>query len=624
MRLYSGMVQEFVDDSVHNRIADKLRDAFFASYRHHPSPSEQRSWRDSLRAAAQVFQAASLTDHGVLLEYQLPMTSRRLDCLVVGRDEMLRDQAIILELKQWEACEEADGDRVVTFVGGAHRDVLHPSVQVGHYRQYLQDFHTAFFEEDPPVNLRACAYLHNYSLTEGDPLRAPKFQPYLSACPMYGADDVDGLVAFLGSSLARGGGMHVLRRVEQSRFRPSKKLLDHVGGILLHKPEYTLLDEQVVAFDRVLAAARDGYKDKRKTVVLIRGGPGTGKSVIALNLLAALSKAELNSDYVTGSKAFTTTLRQIVGSRAAGKVRYFNSYADADFNAIDVLICDEAHRLRISSNNRFTPSAKRSKKAQIEELFHVAKVSVFFIDDKQVVKPDEIGSSEYVLAKAKEHSCRVFDYTLEAQFRCAGSDAFVGWINNTLEIERTPHVLWDLNERFEFKIMDSPAELEAAIESKLSAGCTGRLAAGFCWPWSDPKADGTLEQDVVLGAYRRPWNARPNAGRLAKGIPPAPLWAYEKTGFGQIGCVYTAQGFEFDYVGVIFGDDLVYRHGQGWTGIKEHSEDVTVKRAKDKYLDLVKNTYRVLLTRGMKGCYVYFMDRETRDFVLSRTERTKD
>jgi len=623
MRLYRGTVTDFIDDSVHNRIAEKLKSAFFASFRFEPNPSEVNSWRNSLRATSQVFEEAKLTDHGVLLEYQLPMTSKRLDCLVTGRDEMLRDQAVIIELKQWDRCDEADGERIVTFVGGANRDVLHPSVQVGQYRQYLQDCHTAFHEGDYPIGLRACAYLHNYSFTKNDPLLADKFKPEITRSPLFCGDNVDHLSTFLRSSLTRGDGLHVLSRIEQSKFRPSKKLLDHVGRIIDGRPEYILLDEQLVAFDRVLTAAKEGYKDKRKTLILVRGGPGTGKSVVALNLLAALSKLGLNSDYVTGSKAFTTTLRQIVGSRAAAKVKYFNSYASAEFNAFDVLICDEAHRIRITSNSRFTPKAERSPKPQIEELLHAAKVTVIFIDDKQVVKPDEIGSSSYVLQKAQEHSCRVYDYKLEAQFRCSGSDAFVNWVNNTLEVERTANVLWDFNDGFDFRVLDSPLDLENAVKAKVQAGATGRLTAGFCWPWSNPRPDGTLVEDVVAGDFARPWNARPDAGRLAKGVPPAPLWAYDPNGLAQVGCIYTAQGFEFDYAGVIFGNDLVYRHGTGWVGTKEHSKDRTVKQAKGKFTDLVKNTYRVLLTRGMKGCYVYFIDRETRDFFLSRTERVR-
>jgi len=249
---------------------------------------------------------------------------------------------------------------------------------------------------------------------------------------------------------------------------------------------------------------------------------------------------------------------------------------------------------------------------------------VFFIDDDQIVRPGEIGSCQYIRNEAEKLHCEVKEFELEAQFRCSGSDAFVGWVNNTLEIQRTPHVIWNQAEEFDFKILPSPDQLEAAIREKVAAGNTGRLSAGFCWPWSKPKQDGTLVDDVVIGNYKRPWNARSDAGRLGPGIPKESLWAYEEGGLEQVGCIYTAQGFEFDYVGVIFGPDLIYApDSASWRGDKTKSFDTVVKRSGDSFVQLVKNTYRVLLTRGIKGCYVHFMDKNTENFFRSRMEDTR-
>jgi hypothetical protein len=354
-------------------------------------------------------------------------------------------------------------------------------------------------------------------------------------------------------------------------------------------------------------------------VLIVRGGPGTGKSVIAINLMARLLRGGFNAHYATGSRAFTQTLREVIGRRAAPQFRFFNSYQDAEPNAVDVLICDEAHRIRARSANRFTPKAKRSDEPQIQEILRAAKVAVFLIDDKQVVRPDEVGSVEYIREHAAAAGCRVYDYQLEAQFRCAGSDAFVSWVNNTLGIERTAHVLWEGDEAFDFRIVGSPEELDRLIRQKAAEGFSARMTAGYCWPWSEPRDDGTLVEDVVIGDYRRPWNARPEARRLARGIPPAPLWAHAPGGIDQVGCVYTAQGFEFDYAGVIWGPDLTYDFDrQEWLGHKQASHDRKVKAARENFTDLIKNTYRVLLSRGLKGCYVHFMDRETERFVRSR------
>jgi hypothetical protein len=316
------------------------------------------------------------------------------------------------------------------------------------------------------------------------------------------------------------------------------------------------------------------------------------------------------------------TLRKIIGTRGSVQFKYFNSYMQAEKNAVDVLICDEAHRLRRVSASRYTPKTERTDKPQIKELIDSSKVSVFFIDDVQVVRPDEIGSVEYIKKHAKANDCAIHEYELEAQFRCSGSDAFVNWVNNTLGIRRTANAIWTGDEDFDFRIYDTLESLETAIRNKDKKGHKARMTAGFCWEWSKkPKSDGTLHEDVIIDGFRRPWNARPEATKLAKGIPKATLWAHDPNGINQIGCIYTAQGFEFDYVGVIFGNDLVYDlDEQKWIGKPENSGDPVVRRSKDQFIDLVKNTYRVLLSRGLKGCYVYFMDKDTERFFKSRIE----
>ncbi|HVZ55759.1 MAG TPA: DUF2075 domain-containing protein [Chitinophagaceae bacterium] len=625
MRLYSGTSSQFITDTIQNQITEKLYQAFFSYYRYYPSENEKRSWQNSLRSLKDIFQLGNLNDHGVLLEYQLPLTSKRLDCMICGQDDRRAGHAVIIELKQWEKCQVSDCENeVATFVGGAVREVLHPSVQVGQYKMYLEDTHTAFYEGDNPVTLSACSYLHNYNYYTEDVIFDRKFERVLTDYPLFTADDVDRFTGYLTGKLAGGNGLEVLRRVEESRYRPSRKLMTHVGNIIKGKSEYVLLDEQKIVYDKVLNLARKGFHDKQKHTLIIKGGPGTGKSVIALNLMADLLLAGYNAHYATGSKAFTETLWEIIGKRGSAQFKYFNSYAGAALHEIDVLICDEAHRIRETSNSRFTPAAKRSKLYQIEEILHASKVSVFFIDDNQIVRPNEIGSVRHIKEYAGKFRARVYEYELEAQFRCNGSDGFVNWVNNTLGIRKTANIIFDRHEDFDFRIFDSPRELEKAIYEKVAEGHTGRMTAGFCWKWSDPDPSGNLVNDVSVETYSRPWNAKPDAKRLSRDIPKASVWAYSPNGINQVGCIYTAQGFEFDYVGVIFGKDLVYRFGRGWVGNPAESFDTVVKRSKDRFIDLVKNTYRVLLTRGMKGCYVYFLDKETEQFFRSRIEYTQE
>lgn len=350
MRLYSGSSKQFIEDTVRNQIAEKLKSAFFAYYRYNPPPAEITSWRNSLRAISQVFQYADLLDHGVLLEYQLPLTSRRLDCMICGMGETRQEYAVIIELKQWDKCRPAESpNELLTWVGGSEREVLHPSVQVGQYKMYLEDTLTAFYDEPHPVKLDACTYLHNYNYYTEDPLQEDKFRRVLDQFPVFTADDVPSLREYLQNRLHLGQGLDVLKKVEESRYRPSKKLMDHVGNIIKGKSEYVLLDEQLVVYDKVLTEASKGFHDKQKTVLIVKGGPGTGKSVIAINLMADLLLKGYNTHYATGSRAFTTTLRKIIGARGAAQFKYFNSYSDAERDVVDVLISDEAHgRITVS------------------------------------------------------------------------------------------------------------------------------------------------------------------------------------------------------------------------------------------------------------------------------------
>lgn len=620
MELYSGHIDQFIEQATQNQIAILLQESFFSYFGYHPPEAEVRSWKNSLRTVKDVFESSGFHDHGIFLEYQLPLSSKRLDCMVCGTDQNKNENAVIIELKQWESCEAGLSDKVVTWTGGGNREVLHPSVQVGNYASYLEDNHLAFHGEDP-VALSACAYLHNYSFGHDDPILSGQFSEYLDRYPLFSSDDFFSVSQFLQQNLSNGAGIPVLEKIKERKYAPSKKLLFQVSKVIKGNDRYDLLDDQLIAFDKVMTSVKAGLEKNRKRVILIKGGPGTGKSVIAINLMAELSSQGLNVQYATGSKAFTETLRKTIGGKGKAQFKYFNSYINAEENIIDVLIADESHRIRATSNNRYTPKVKRSSSPQIDELISVSKLPVFFIDDLQAVRPGEIGSSEYIKSTAERMGCELFEYQLDIQFRCLGSDRFVQWIDNTLELRKTAEKIWDseINE-FEFKIMNSPHELYAAIKQKNDeTPNSARMVAGFCWKWSNPNPDGTLVKDVVIDDFAMTWEGKDSGGRLAPGVPPAALWPYEPAAVSQIGSIYTIQGFEFEYVGVIIGKDIMYSFDQfHWEGHPENSADTVVKRSGDSFLNLVKNTYRVLLSRALKGCYVYFVDKDTEKFFRTR------
>ena len=623
MHLYSGTTEQFIGDAVRNRLATQLADRFFDEFRYRPSPSEVTSWQNSLRAMSDVLQLADLKDQGILVELRLPLTSKRLDCLVTGTDRVRGDSAVIVELKQWTNAGRSTITDCVTIAHGSRiKDHLHPSAQVAGYQRYLLDTHPAF--SDGSVSLDGCAYLHNATFNPSSPIFDPALSRLTDRYPAFAGDQADGLASFLDDRIAGPDDGSILDKIASTTFRPHKRLLDHVARVIRHEPAFVLLDEQQVAYNAIMDSVRAAGQNKQQVAFLVEGGPGTGKSVIAVNLVAELSALGLRSIHATGSKAFTQNLRQNVGTRATALFSYFMSLASIS-EQLDVLVLDEAHRIREVSGNRFTRKADRSGKSQIDDILDASRVTVFFIDDLQVVRPEEVGSSELIRnAAAEARGIPIREFELEAHFRANGSDGFVQWIDNTLDIGRTPQILWPMSDDFDFRVVDSIEALEALIRGQAAQGATSRLVAGFCWPWSNPEPDGQLVSDVVVGDWRMPWNARAEAGRLAAGIPKSDYWASDPGGLNQVGCVYTAQGFEFDYVGVIFGRDLVYRPGVGWVGQPSESKDRYVASknvSTEAFTEYVKNIYRVLLSRGLRGCYVHFLDVQTRDFVLSRLER---
>lgn len=626
-QLYWGRTTEFVGLAAGTALVQRLEDAWFDAHGSSPTEAEKRSWRHSLARLALAIDSAQLNDHGILVEFQVPMTSMRIDALLTGMGHDGRPAAVIIELKQWDGSDitASTVPECVTagFYGGSDR-VLHPSVQARQYRTYLQDTHTAFHEEG--VRLRACAFLHDFLHDPAHELLSSRHVDALAVAPLYAGDRISDLVTFLDDTIGGGDGLSVLRTVRDGGYRPSRKLLQHTADMIQGEERFILLDEQLRIFNEILAAVDSSASTGLKSVFVIRGGPGTGKSVLALQLVAELAKAGHSVNHATGSAAFTNTIRKIVGSRASSLFTFFNSYMAAEEEDLDVLVCDEAHRIRKHSWNRFNKKdASDPDRPQIAELLHAARVGVFFIDDLQAVRKNEIGHSTDIEDEARRIGAEVQEFKLEAQFRCGGSDGFVRWVENTLGIRRTANALWRGDPRFEFNIVDSPQELEAAVLPRDGIDGTARLVAGYCWPWSDPVGDldRTLVDDVQIDGWSRPWNARPDATRLAAGIPKSHLWAYEPGGIDQVGCVYTAQGFEFDHIGVIMGPDLVYRgREEGWVGRKEFSHDRQAKRgvSDERFTALVKNTYRVLLTRGMKSCTLYIADDQTRTYVESRLD----
>ncbi|GAA3350852.1 DUF2075 domain-containing protein [Amorphoplanes nipponensis] len=578
------------------------------------SPAERRAWSRSLPVLAQDLVDAGLDDVEVLVEYQLPLTSRRIDAVLAGvHPGTGEDSFVVIELKQWSFATRYEDSDTLVDVEHAAGPRLHPGIQVGDYCQYLIDFLGLLADHGNTV--RGAAYLHNAA----DRYIAELLdRPATEQSRIFTGQRRGDFLAYLRSALDGGKpGAPAADRFLKSTVRPSRHLLTYAARELKERSHFTLLDEQRVAYELVLHAVERARAADHKSVVVVSGGPGSGKSVIALSLLGELARQGRSALHATGSKSFTQTLRRYAGqgsTRLKNMFLYFNSFMTADRNGIDVLICDEAHRIRETSVNRFTRSAQRQgARPQLEELLAAARVPVFLLDEHQVVKPGELGNVDIITAYAKRLNLVVDVVSLHDQFRCGGSESYERWVLNLLGLGESKPTMWVGDGRFDLRVAQTPEEMQAFLAEKQRAGETARMTAGYCWPWSDPRPDGTLVDDVRLGNW---WNVK--SDRSVGDAPGSPFWATDPNGFGQVGCVYTAQGFEYEWSGVIIGPDLIARDSRLVTDRDEFKDPAfrSRKTVSDAEADrLIRNTYKVLMTRGMRGTVLYAVDPGTRAFL---------
>ncbi|WP_231920317.1 DUF2075 domain-containing protein [Microlunatus soli] len=572
--------------------------------------SEARSWARSLDVLSADLLEAGLGSVEALVEYQLPLTSKRADVVLCGTHPSTgRDQYVVVELKQWSRVQMLDGTDNVCLLEGLGEQ-LHPLEQVRTYCTHLTDFIGTLSDEPDAVS--GVAYLHNATDLDVDAL----FEyPQDELGRLFTGQRRGDFHTFLQSRLDGSAGVDAADRLLSSAVRPSKQLLTLAADEVQQREQFVLLDEQRVAYELVMRAVDSSYRANTKEVIIVTGGPGSGKSVIALSLLGELSRRGRTVLHATGSSAFTQTLRKVAGNRAPRvkqMFKYFNQFVDAEQNGLDVLICDEAHRLRETSANRYTAAHLRTGKAQVAELIDAARVPVFLLDEHQVVRPGELGTVADIKAAATQVGLTTRVVELDGQFRCGGSRAYETWVLRLLGLAPGGPARWDGDESFILRTAVGPSELESLLRNRLEAGYGARLAAGFCWPWSDP-IPGGLKLDVEIGDWHKPWNNKKQTSHA--GAPGTPFWASDPAGFEQVGCVYTAQGFEYDYAGVIMGPDLVWRTDR-WVARPEHSHDTAAKRGTPEQFDrAVRNTYKVLLTRGMIGTAVYSTDPETQHLL---------
>lgn len=622
MLIYNGLKSDFMADTENDVLETKLYDTIKQKMNRSTGLSELNSWRNSLKEMYITLNDSAIpSDAGVAIEYNIPQTSKRVDFLISGYDDNNKGNVIIIELKQWEQLQAVEGHEAIveTYTGGANRRVVHPSYQAWSYAALIKDYNQYVQDED--VELHPCAYLHNYPRKDNDPLDAKQYEDILSDAPAFTYGQRDALRNFIKKNIKTGDGEDTLVKIEHGKIKPSKQLQDSICGMLKGNKEFIMLDEQKVVYETILNLSTKCQKDNKKRTIIVEGGPGTGKTVVAINLLAELTKRDQFAQYVSKNSA----PRIVYGYKLKGSMKR-NSvdnlfkgsgcYTDAPLNSIGTILADEAHRL-----NEKSGMFQNLGENQIKEIIHASRCSVFFIDESQRVTTSDIGSVEEIEKWAQKEHSEVFRMELISQFRCNGSDGYLAWVDDVLQIRDTAN--YDLEGiDYDIRICDSPMEMEHIILEKNSIRNRARILAGYCWNWPKETRNDVNYHDIKIGDYGISWN-----------LDGGDAFAINPDSVHEAGCIHTSQGLEFDYVGVIIGDDMRYENGEIITDYSKRAKtDQSMKGIKgiaknnpqeaDRLADeIIKNTYRTLMTRGMKGCYVYCTDSKLSEYLKERLNK---
>ncbi len=600
-----------------NRIDEIMEDTFFKRTLASVSQSEVNSWKNSLSAMERIVGRSKIPPKaGVAIEYNIPATAKRVDFILSGYGKNKTSTMAIIELKQWEFAEATSKDAIVkTRFGKSLVETTHPSYQAWSYAELLRSYNVEVYENNIKVN--PCAYLHNYKASSGV-LNEPFYSNHTSLAPLFLKEDAEALRNFLENQIQIGDEGEIIDRIETSELKPSKQLSESIAAMLRGNAEFTMIDEQKIVFEEALFLSEE-VKKSGKSVLIVEGGPGTGKSVVAINLLVALLNRNLNVRYVSKNAA----PRAVYESKLTGTIKKSkfstllsgsSSYIETTKDEYDVLLIDEAHRL-----NQFSGLYGNLGENQVKELIHASKSSIFFLDEDQRVTLKDVGSFDEIEKWANKEKAKITKLQLQSQFRCNGSDGYLAWLDHILQIKRTANI--DLNGiPYEFKVFDSPSDLKDAIEAKNRDSVKARLVAGYCWEWKSKKDP--RDFDIVFPEFnfRMKWNLTEDGS----------LWIMKPESIEQIGCIHTCQGLELEYVGVIIGNDLqLDGDGKVITDPNRRAkQDNTIKGYKtllknypiegsQKIDRIIKNTYRTLMTRGMKGCYVYAIDENLRGYLKS-------
>ena len=613
MIIYSRKKDEFCDDVFENRIEDEIYNIYQAKIGG-TSRQEIRSWKNSMQYMKNIVESPSIPNDAIIsIEFMIPNTAKRVDFIISGQDTNKRDSIVIVELKQWEKANKTGMDAIVSsFVGKSIRDLSHPSYQAWTYASLLESFNETVQEQK--VGIYPCAYLHNG--VEVEELFDDVYKDHLEKAPLYKKDDARKLREFIENYIKYGDSNNIIYEIENGRIRPSKSLADELEAMLMGNESFLMIDDQKVVYEKAMYLARQS-NENNKNVFIVEGGPGSGKSVVAINLLVNQTSLKRNARYVTKNSAPREVYEKVLtGSFKKSHISNMfvgsGTFMNSPSNMFDYLIVDEAHRLNEKSG-LFSKGEN-----QVKEIIVSSLCSVFFLDENQKVHWKDIGSKEEIEKWATSIGAKVHYGKLESQFRCNGSDGYMAWLDNVLQIKHTANFnLEDIN--YDFRVFDDVVELRKAIIEKNKVRNKARLVAGYCWDWVSKK-DSSLYDIEIGDSFKMKWNL----------VDDGQSWIIREKSVEQIGCIHTCQGLELDYVGVIVGNDLSIENNEVKTNpharaktdksLSGFKKDLNLDKvsALEKADEIIRNTYRTLMTRGQKGCYIYSENKEIRDYFKKR------
>ena len=615
MIVYNANKQTFVQDVRSGVIATKILNLIREKGLNAGQDREFASWHNSMKFMRDIVDDSEIDDDvQIAIEYNIPQTSKRVDFIIVGADEKDRENIVIVELKQWSKAEVVDDDMhfsVRTYVANDKRIVCHPSYQAYSYSRFLNNYSQAIHDRN--IHLIPCAYLHNYLPAYKSALSAEIYKEWYTTAPFFIMDEVQQFNEFVKEFVTKKSAHgDLLYQIENGRIRPTKSLQDALAMMVRGTPVFDLLDEQAVCYDMCIRTMLQCLKDQKKRTILVQGGPGTGKSVLAVNLLMHFITSACNAAYVTKNsaprQAFLSILSQNKAENIAEISQLFRSpfgLASVPANSYDCLIVDEAHRLVKKMYGDW------NGENQVKECINASLLTVFLLDEDQAVTTKDIGSVQEISKWCEELGSTIImreETKLTSQFRCNGSDAYIQFIDNLLQ-RKEESIAVPLSElNYDFRLFDDASQMRDALREKNAINNKARMVAGYCYDWNVKNRRGDVDIELP-GGFQAKWN-----------LANDKIWAINPRSFEEVGCIHTAQGLEFDYVGVLIGKDLTYDKSSGRivtnkSAISTDDKSSGIRGASEEDARrLILNTYKTLLTRGQKGCYVYCEDEALREY----------